>query len=210
MSFSCSTQSFFNIFVAPLVELWRAISKPRPQGRRNLILLQIVSYAAFWTIGGDTSLRYVYMLKRFPGFNGTSFSHLILFFNIKDIVALLFIMPIVSQKLQIHEALLSTIALIGQSLGYFFAPFATELWQFYLCHVRSSPFNFSNNKKVFVPFSVCGSCHSVNTRWPEHSWANASKKTNWAKSLVGWPLWLHSSLSRQIQVRIKHHVYMEC
>eukprot|EP00093_Oithona_nana_P002809 02809.XXX_105651_105076_1 [CDS] Oithona nana genome sequencing. len=43
-------------------------------------------------------------------------------------------MPIVSQKLQIHEALLSAIALIGQSLGYFFAPFATELWQFYLCH----------------------------------------------------------------------------
>lgn len=147
MSFSCNTQSFLNIFVTPLVELWRAIAKPRPQGRRNLILLQIVSYAAFWIISGDTGLRYVYMLKRFPGFDGTSFSHLILFFNIKDIVALLIIMPIVSQKLQIHEALLSAIALIGQSLGYFFAPFATELWQFYLCHVKSSTFKFCQQCK---------------------------------------------------------------
>ena len=136
MSCSITSRSFTNIFVQPLVDLWRAITKQRPNGRRNLILLQILSYACFWTIGGDTSLRYVYMLKTFPGFNGASFSHLILFFNIKDILALLVIMPIVSQKLQIHEALLSAIALISQSLGYFFAPFATELWQFYLCHVR--------------------------------------------------------------------------
>jgi len=89
----------------------------------------------FWIVSGDNSLRYVYMLKTFPGFDGASFSHFILFFNIKDIFALLVIMPIVSAKFQMHEALLIAITLVLQSLGYFFAAFATKLWLFYLIHI---------------------------------------------------------------------------
>ena len=90
----------------------------------------------FWMIVGDSGLRYVYMLKTFPGFDGASYSRFILFFSIKDIVALLVIMPIVSQIFQVHEALLTAITLILQSLGYFFAPFTSNIWIFYGIHVR--------------------------------------------------------------------------
>ena len=128
---------FNKIFVQPLVELWTAITKKRPKGRRNLIILQIISYAMFWMIVGDSGLRYVYMLKTFPhyGFDGESYSRFLLFFSIKDIIALLVIMPILSQIFQIHEALLTAITLILQSLGYFLAPFTTNLWIFYAIHV---------------------------------------------------------------------------
>ena len=93
--------------IAPIIELVRAIFKKRPDNQRNLIFLQvslklctslfdcfmchlfsqlisiklfqILLYIVYWFIYEQEFMMYEYLLIKFPGFDGQSFSNLIIF-----------------------------------------------------------------------------------------------------------------------------------
>ena len=92
--------------IAPIVELVKAIFKKRPDNQRNLIFLQvslklqvyltanmfhlfsqlisiklfqILLYIVYWFIYEQEFMMYEYLLIKFPGFDGQSFSNLIIF-----------------------------------------------------------------------------------------------------------------------------------
>jgi MFS-type transporter involved in bile tolerance (Atg22 family) len=72
------------------------------------------------------------MLLVFDEFNETDYSH----FNVA--MALLYtfflvgVMPILSGKLQIHDAMMLFITLVCEVISSFITPFVATLWQFYL------------------------------------------------------------------------------
>ena len=74
-------------------------------------------------------------MKIFPGFNGEDYSYVTMFRNVRDMIALLVLMPILSTKLQIHEGLIIGITTGLESAGFFILPFIDQVWQIYLVEV---------------------------------------------------------------------------
>lgn len=58
----------------PLVELFRAIFKRRPYGLHILIAVQLYVYASVAFAWEEQSVRYLYMLKTFEGFDAIDYS----------------------------------------------------------------------------------------------------------------------------------------
>ena len=76
-----STQNMSNCFgflkqfvFMPLVELFKAIFKRRPYGLHILIAMQLYGYASYCLTWEERSLRYLYMLKTFEGFDAVDYS----------------------------------------------------------------------------------------------------------------------------------------
>lgn len=128
--------------VEPLFEMVKTLLKSRPFGRRSLILIQVMCYGLCKFVTEEGTLRYVYLKIKFPGFTGTDYSNFTLFKTLMDFCTLSLLVPLLSRKLQIHEGLLSFVALLLTSLGYIWAAFSTAIWQFYLAHVISWKFSF--------------------------------------------------------------------
>jgi predicted outer membrane lipoprotein len=74
------------------------------------------------------------MLLVFDGFTGKDYAHLSVVMSLLRIVFLLFIMPVISRKLKVHDALLITIMLGFEVVGAIAKPFTTTLWQFYFAY----------------------------------------------------------------------------
>ena len=58
----------------PFVEMTKTIFKRRPYGVHILVALQFYIYASYTFIWPNLSLRYLYMLKTFEGFDGEDYS----------------------------------------------------------------------------------------------------------------------------------------
>ena len=78
-------------------------------------------------------MLYQYLLVKFSGFNSESWSNLILFKNIVNMIALLILVPILSSKL--HDSTILMIGLTLTSVGFVVASFAQRLWQIYVANV---------------------------------------------------------------------------
>lgn len=132
MQLSFSVKGIFK----PIIALGQTLFKKRPNGRRNLLLIQMAIYASFWLMLMEFELRYPYMLLAFPGFTGADWSRLQIFSNLKDIFGTLVILPLLMKKFQMHETLFNTIGLALSCVGFLIAAFATHIWHFYLSKVN--------------------------------------------------------------------------
>ena len=70
---------------------------------------------------------------KFPGFNGESFSNLILFNNIVNMIALLIFIPMLSERL--HDSTILIMGLTMTSVGLILGSFAQKIWQIYIASV---------------------------------------------------------------------------
>lgn len=77
----------------------------------------------------------MYFLKILPEFNGEDYSHVTVFRNVRDMIATLVMMPILSTKLQINEGLLICIAAATETAGFLMTPFITKVWHIYFTEV---------------------------------------------------------------------------
>ena len=84
----------------------------------------------YWFIYEQEFMLYQYLLLKFPGFDGESYSNLILFKNIVNMIALLIFIPILSTKL--HDSTILIIGLTLTSVGLVLSSFAKQLWQIYV------------------------------------------------------------------------------
>lgn len=138
-------KSFCMTLFEPVYQLAQSIVKPRPFGRRSLILIQVATYGLYWLILEEYHLRYVYLKVKFPGYTGSEYSYFMFFTTLRDWVTLTLLTPLFITCLKIHEALLSFIALGLTSVGYLFAAFSNTTWQFYGSHVNYSQFTQLDN-----------------------------------------------------------------
>lgn len=81
------------------------------------------------------NLIYVFLLKTFPDFDGQDYSYFMIFFTLRDAFSCLVLMPILSTRLQIHDAILTGISLMFEVSGYLMMPFVLEVWHFYFAQV---------------------------------------------------------------------------
>ena len=120
----------------PIIALGQTLFKKRPNGRRNLLLIQMGIFASFWLMGMEFELRYPYMLLMFPGFTGADWSWVQNFSNLKDIFGTLVLLPLLMKKFEIHVTLFNTIGFTLNCAGFLIAAFATHIWHFYLSIVN--------------------------------------------------------------------------
>ena len=74
------------------------------------------------------------MLLIFDGFTAKDYAHLSVVMLLVRTIFLLFIMPIISGKLKVHDALLITILNCVEIVAAIAKPFTTSLWQFYFVY----------------------------------------------------------------------------
>ena len=104
-----SNNIFMDLLILPLIDMIKTLLKRRPRGMHWLIAIQMFAFALYWFVVQEFHLRYLYMLKTFDGFDGTSYSWYIIFSNACSIVGLLVLIPIMSNYFLFHDAAMLTI-----------------------------------------------------------------------------------------------------
>jgi PCFT/HCP family folate transporter-like MFS transporter 1/3 len=125
---------FFTAVIIPLKSMKEVVTKDRKSTVKFLITLQLLCYFLYLFTSQVNRLVYLYMLLVFDGFTGKDYAHLSVVMSLLRIVFLLFIMPVISGKLKVHDALLITIMLGIEVIGAIAKPFTTTLWQFYIAY----------------------------------------------------------------------------
>ena len=146
--------------ITPIIELVKAIFKKRPDNQRNLIFLQvslklqvyltanmfhlfsqlisiklfqILLYIVYWFIYEQEFMMYEYLLIKFPGFDGQSFSNLIIFSNIVNMIASLIFIPILAARF--HDSFILIVGLLLTCIGLVIKSFAQKIWHIYIGQV---------------------------------------------------------------------------
>ncbi len=125
---------FLTAVIIPLKSMKEVVTKKRKSRVKLLITLQFLCYFLYMFTSQVIRLIYLYMLLVFDGFTGKDFAHLSVVMLIVRTVIFLFIMPVISCKLKVHDALLITIMLGIEVIGAIAKPFTTTLWQFYIAY----------------------------------------------------------------------------
>ena len=116
----------------PLSEMKEVIMKERKTSLKFLILLQFLCFSTYWITWQIWSLIYLYMDLVFEGFTETDYSHYYVAMAVLNTFCLFVVMPILSVKLALHDALILFIILVCEVVSYGLTPLALSLWQFYL------------------------------------------------------------------------------
>ena len=122
----------------PLQGIRNVIFKDRKTAVKFLITLQVLCYfmyAAMWQV---SRLTYLYMMLVFDSFTPKDYAHLRVGVAVLESAFLLFVMPVVSGKLKIHDALLLGIIVSFEVLSGSLKPFATSPWIFSLIYMLGS------------------------------------------------------------------------
>ena len=90
-------------------------------------------YIVYWFIYEQEFMMYEYLLIKFPGFDGQSFSNLIIFSNIVNMIGLLIFIPILAARF--HDSLILIVGLLLSCIGLVIKPFAQKIWHIYIGQV---------------------------------------------------------------------------
>lgn len=94
-------------------------------------------YIVYWFIYEQEFMMYEYLLVKFPGFDGQSFSNLVIFSNVVNMIALLIFVPILAARF--HDSLILIIGLLLSCIGLVIKPFAQKIWHIYIGQVSILP-----------------------------------------------------------------------
>ena len=102
---------FKDFFVTPVIDMFKALFKRRPNGLHWLIALQMLAFVLIWFSIQELEMKYLYMLKTFEGFDGVDYSHFSIYTTILNVFGLMVLMPFISRILKLHDA--ASLALIS-------------------------------------------------------------------------------------------------
>jgi hypothetical protein len=123
-----------NAIAIPLQGMKEVIVKDRKLVLKFLICVQFLCFATYWLTLQIWTVMYLYMLLVFEDFDETGYAHFNVAISVLNTFGLMVVMPIMSGKFQIHDAMMLFIVLMCEVVGSFIAPFVTTLWQFYLAN----------------------------------------------------------------------------
>ena len=83
-------------------------------------------------------LNYLYMRLVFDGFEDQDYAYYSVFNYVCCTVYLMVVVPILNTKVRLHDAVMLLVIVSVEGLYFTIAPFATELWQFYLVSALGS------------------------------------------------------------------------
>ena len=110
-------QKINELILTPLVDMFRAIFKIRPNGLHVLIAIQLYMYASYAFVLEEKSMKYLYLLKVFEGFTAADWSIFCAVLTSLNAVGLLLLLPILSKVFHFHDSLLLTICVGTESIG---------------------------------------------------------------------------------------------
>jgi MFS transporter, PCFT/HCP family, solute carrier family 46, member 3 len=116
----------------PLAGMKEVLTKDRKTILKFLIFVQFICFSTYWLTLQIWNLIYLYMLLIFNGFTETDYSNFNIAMSVLNTFCLVVIMPILSHRLQLHDALMIFLMLVCEVISSCVTPFATMLWQFYL------------------------------------------------------------------------------
>jgi len=124
-------KSFFKqAVVVPLTGMKSVLTRDRKKILKLLIALQLITYGIY--IFSINRLNYLYMLLVFDGFTSTDYAFFGIFISLLNAFFLIIVMPIVSGKFKIHDALMLVIIVAFEIVSALIRPFTTTVWQYYL------------------------------------------------------------------------------
>jgi MFS family permease len=124
---------FFTIScVLPIIEIKKFLSKNRQSMLMVIILLQLFCFCIYAFSRHAYRLTYLYMLLIFDGFTATDYAYMTVAMDILKAIIMLFAMPVISGKYQIHDSLVLSVFVACEVVGAVLKPFMSTLWQFYL------------------------------------------------------------------------------
>ena len=113
-----SGTTFRDILVSPVIDMFQCLFRKRNRGLHWLIAIQICCHSIYWfTIYDFTEMRYLYLLDTMDGFNGSQYSYYSTYMMSLTVIALLFILPILSNYFKLHDALILTICVSTEALS---------------------------------------------------------------------------------------------
>ena len=113
-----SGNTFRDMIVSPVIDMFRCLFRKRDRGLHWLIAIQICCHSIYWfTIYDFTEMRYLYLLDTMDGFTGSQYSYYSTYMMSLTTVALLFILPILSNYFKLHDALILTICVATEALS---------------------------------------------------------------------------------------------
>ena len=118
----------------PLFEMKLFLTKDRKTIVKLLVLSQLLAYSICMFSSQAHRMTYLYMLLVFDDFTATNYAHLSLVTQSAKAIILIVIMPILSRKFKVHDALLLSVFSACEILGASIKPFATVTWQFYIAY----------------------------------------------------------------------------
>jgi len=116
----------------PYVGMKSLLTKKRKTQLKLLVLLQLFMFTIYWMVIEVQMVRYLYMLLVFDNFGPTENAYFSVFTNMCTVFSLMVIMPILSSKLKLHDAIVLFIIVTCEAISSVAAPFAKELWQFWI------------------------------------------------------------------------------
>ena len=116
-------------FVTPIVGMKEMFLHQRKTILKFLILLQLILFIIYWLY---IDMIYLYLRLVFKPFDASDYATFSVIINICNAICLMIIVPILSQKFKIHDAMLIFIILVTEVISFGVSPFVNELWQFYL------------------------------------------------------------------------------
>ena len=128
-----STGSKLKFFlVNPLIEMALLFTKKRPPMIKLFIGLQFFAYSIYIFAYYSESLLYLFMMIQFENFDAADYAYFSVTMSLGNTFFLVFLMPIVSGKLKMNDALLLTFISVAETMSYITMPFITNLPLFYI------------------------------------------------------------------------------
>ncbi len=157
--FPKSSGVFYTTFVMPLMDMKTLLVKPRKRILTILILLQLIVYCTYiFAFNSTSSVLYLYMLIRFEDFQPEDFAYFSVTMSLCSVFFLMVLMPIVSGRLHLSDALLLTLISIVETMSFLLSPFTSNLILFYIFQVISS----IGNCKFSIGRSLLSKCCDPN------------------------------------------------
>ncbi|XP_059097126.1 lysosomal proton-coupled steroid conjugate and bile acid symporter SLC46A3-like [Tigriopus californicus] len=131
-------EGIMSIFIRPIIGMIQTVLRDRPKWLRLLLWIQLFIFAIYWFLWEENAILYLYALKCIPGYDGTIHSFYQLMMRVIGMLALLFVMPLICLKAQVHEGLILICISFLVALGTLATAFATNIWQFFVCQALLS------------------------------------------------------------------------
>ncbi|TRY80252.1 hypothetical protein TCAL_13569, partial [Tigriopus californicus] len=131
-------EGMMSLFIRPVIGMIQTIIRSRPNRLRPLLWLQLLIYGIYFFEMESGALMYIYAIKAIPNYDGTIHSYMNIMMKILGTLALLFVIPLLSLKLKLHEGLILVIINVLVTLGYLTTSFAHNIWQFFLSNMLPS------------------------------------------------------------------------
>ena len=124
--------------MVPLTGIKSVIFKERKTMIKVVLALQVLSYLLYAFSWQVSTLTYLYTILVFDSFTPKDYAHMSVGISLLRTFMLIFVMPVLSGRLKIHDSLLLTMALCFEILSGILKPFATSAWVFGLIHAIGS------------------------------------------------------------------------